>query len=54
MSVIEPLAQGPRDPAAGYGPHRTIYLTGIDAIGSAEGLRAQAVHGPPRAGGSWL
>ena len=26
-------SKGPRGPAAGYGPHRTIYLTGIDANG---------------------
>ena len=30
----------------GYGPHRTIYLTGIDANGKvAEGFREQAVQG---------
>src|SRR5215813_11729673 len=39
--------KAPRDPAVGYGPHRTIYLTGIDASGKvAEGFRAQAVQGP--------
>jgi hypothetical protein len=27
------LDLGPRGPAAGYGPHRTIYLSGIDANG---------------------
>src|SRR5262249_1624595 len=32
--------------AVGCGPHRTIYLTGIDANGKvAEGFRAQAVQG---------
>ena len=25
-------SKGPRGPATGYGPHRTIYLTGIDAM----------------------
>jgi hypothetical protein len=36
-------SKGPRS-AAGYGPHRTIYLTGIDATGKvAEGFRAQGV-----------
>ena len=31
---------------AGYGPHRTIYLTGIDAKWQGrEGFRAQAVQG---------
>jgi len=42
--------KGPRDPAVGYGPHRTIYLAGQTNIGAngkvAEGFRTQAVQGP--------
>jgi hypothetical protein len=43
--------KAPRGPAVGYGPHRTIDLTGIDANGKvAEGFRAQAVQGPELTG----
>src|SRR2546430_3568182 len=32
-AICATRSKGPRGPAAGYGPHRTIYLTGIDANG---------------------
>jgi hypothetical protein len=32
-AICATRSKGPRAPAAGYGPHRTIYLTGIDANG---------------------
>jgi hypothetical protein len=38
--------KAPAGPAVGSGPHRTIYLSGIDANGKVgEGFRAQAVQG---------
>src|SRR5262245_23317094 len=46
-AICATRSKGPRGPAVGYGPHRTIYLTGIDANGKvAESFRAQAVQGP--------
>jgi hypothetical protein len=43
-AICATRSNGPRGPAVGYGPHRTIYLAGIDANGNvAEGFRAQAV-----------
>ena len=48
-AICATRSKGPRGPATGYGPHRTIYLagqTGIDANGKvAEGFRAQGVQG---------
>ena len=45
-AICATRSKGPRGPAVRYGPHRTIYLTGIDANGKvAEGFRAQAVQG---------
>ena len=45
-AICAARSKGPRGPATGYGPHRTIYLTGIDANGKvAEGFRAQGVQG---------
>jgi hypothetical protein len=38
-AICATRSKGPRGPAVGYGPHRTIYLTGIDANGKvAEGF----------------
>jgi hypothetical protein len=49
LDLRPPRSRGRIGPAVGYGPHRTIYLTGqtgIDANGKvAEGFRAQAVQG---------
>ena len=45
-AICATRSKGPRGPAVGYGPHRTIYLTGIDAKWQGrEGFRAQAVQG---------
>jgi hypothetical protein len=48
-AICATRSKGPRGPAVGYGPHRTIYLagqTGIDANGkAAEGFRTQAAQG---------
>ena len=32
-AICATRSKGPRGPEVGYGPHRTIYLTGIDANG---------------------
>ena len=32
-AICATRSKGPRGPAAGYGPHRTIYLNGIDGNG---------------------
>jgi hypothetical protein len=45
-AICATRSKGPRGPAVGYGPHRTIYLSGIDAQWQGrEGFRAQAVQG---------
>jgi hypothetical protein len=33
-AICATRSKGPRGPAVGYGPHRTIYLSGIDADGN--------------------
>ena len=44
-SVVATRSKGPSGPRVGYGPHRTIYLTGTDA---REGCRARPVQGADR------
>ena len=45
-AICATRSKGPRGPTVGYGPHRTTYLTGIDANGKvAEGFPAQGVQG---------
>jgi hypothetical protein len=46
LRYLRDSIKGPRGPTVGYGPHRSIYLTGTDAKWQGrEGFRAQAVHG---------
>jgi len=41
-AICATRSKGPRSPAAGYGPHRTIYLTGIDANGKVARASARS------------
>src|SRR5262249_29148738 len=51
-AICATRSKGPRGPAVGYGPHRTIYLTGILSPFSTAGPRGWLAyhtgHGGPR------